>query len=395
MTHRDRWKRTMAFLPVDHVPDEEFGFWPQTLDRWYTEGLPRSVCFGGLWPTAGYWGEKSIYDYFGFAPRYAVPVRLGVWPEFEAKVLEEQEDYKVIQNEEGATCLVHKDGAPSMPHYLRYPIETREDWQKFLDDRLVADSPGRYPSNWDEMKKEWANRDYPLGIGIGSLFGWLRNWLGIEAIAIACCEDPDWVHEMMENLTELFLAGMKQAVTEVDLDFASFWEDMAYKSGPLISPNMFREFMVPRYQRVTSFLNEHGINVIDVDCDGNIHSLVEHWLDAGINCMTPLEIAAGTSPERLRDQFGQRLLMMGGVDKRVLNQGKEAVRKEVARVAKLAEQGGYIPHLDHLVPYNISFDEYRYYLDAKRDALGIPTPHCGLTGALSSGDGPRGKAVVG
>ncbi|MEM1515235.1 MAG: hypothetical protein QXH24_04205, partial [Candidatus Bathyarchaeia archaeon] len=96
----------------------------------------------------------------------------------------------------------------------------------------------------------------------------------------------------------MILRAIEKAVKEIKpiIDFAHWWEDMCYNNGPLISPRLFKEFMVPEYKRVTSFLKDHGIWINIVDCDGNINSLVPLWLEAGINCMFPLEVRAGTNP---------------------------------------------------------------------------------------------------
>jgi uroporphyrinogen decarboxylase len=167
---------------------------------------------------------------------------------------------------------------------------------------------------------------------------------------------------------------MNRAVREVDLDFASFWEDMCFNMGPMISPAMFREFMVPRYRRITDFLRANGVDVAYVDCDGDINQLVGLWLEGGVNCMFPLEIQSGSDPAPMREKYGERVLLMGGVDKTRLIAGKQAIRKEIDRIAPLVASGGYIPHVDHRCPPDVTFENYLYYLNTKREAFGIPEP---------------------
>jgi len=160
-------------------------------------------------------------------------------------------------------------------------------------------------------------------------------------------------------------------VREVELDFASWWEDMCFNKGPLISPRMFDEFMVPRYKKITDFLKQHGVTINIVDCDGNINELVPLWLKAGVNCMFPLEIAAGSKPEVLREKYGREVLLMGGIDKRALAAGKEAIDRELEKIPPLIEQGGYIPHVDHRVPPDVSYENYLYYIKRKREIIGV------------------------
>lgn len=363
MTDRERWLRTLHYESVDHVPDEEFGYWQQTLREWHKQGLPEWVD-----------SNPKADRYFGFARRAGVPVNLGLIPPFESKTLEETDRYRIIQDSAGVKYKVFKDGTEAFPHFLEFPIKGRDDWLRFRE-RLNPDDPRRYPSNWDDLKGQWEKRDYPLGINLGSLFGWLRNWMGIENIAIACVEQPDWIHEMMEYITEFILRVIERAVREVRLDFGAFWEDMCYKGGPLISPKMFKEFMVPRYKRIVDFVRQHsGADIFYVDCDGNILQLVELWLEAGVNCMFPCEVVAGSDPWVIRKEFGTDVLMLGGVDKTKLIAGKEAILQELKRLEKLVEMGGYIPHVDHRVPPDVTFENYRYYLREKRRMFGIPEP---------------------
>jgi uroporphyrinogen decarboxylase len=198
--------------------------------------------------------------------------------------------------------------------------------------------------------------------------------MGFENAAAACAEQPDLIHDMMEHITNLVLRVVERAVREVPLDYASFWEDMCFRNGPMISPWMFKEFMVPRYKRITDLLKEHGVDVVYVDCDGDINQLVGLWIEGGVNCMFPLEIRGGSDPYPMRAKYGRQVLLMGGVDKTKLIEGKAAIRQEVRRLEKLVADGGYIPHVDHRCPPDVTYKNYLYYLKTKREAFGIPEP---------------------
>jgi len=134
---------------------------------------------------------------------------------------------------------------------------------------------------------------------------------------------------MMEYLTEFYCRTIERAVKEVDFDYAIFGEDIAYKNGPLLSPKIVKEFMVPRYKRITRLLRENGIDIIFIDSDGNVEELIPLWLEAGINGVYPLEVAAGMDPVALRKKYGKNLVMMRGIDKRALIEGKDAIDREL------------------------------------------------------------------
>jgi len=365
MTPRQRWNAVWHYQPVDHVPDIEFGYWDDTLRRWHAEGLPEWVTDNG-----------KADHFFGFERRGGVPVNVGLLPGFESRVLEEDARHRVVVDGNGVKHVVFKDGHSSIPHYLDFPLKSRDDWPRFRE-RLDPATPGRFPDNWDEIKAALAAADHPVGVNLGSLYGWPRNWMGFEGAALMMHDDPALMHEIMETIATLTLSVIDRAVRELRLDYGAYWEDMAFRNGPMISPRMFEEFMVPRYRRVTDFLREHGCDVVYVDCDGNINDIAGLWLKAGVNCMFPVEVAAGSDPIALRERHGREMLLMGGVNKRALAQGRAAIRTEIERLLPLVADGGFVAHVDHRVPPDVSYQDYLYYLDLKRDALGIPRPQPG------------------
>jgi hypothetical protein len=365
MTHRERWLRAMHFEPVDHVPDEEFGYWDNTLRDWHEQGLPREI---DTLPKADV--------YFGFAPRAHLPLETYLRPAFEQLVLDDRGDRLLVQNEHGATCEILSSGRDSIPHFLDFRLKNREVWEREFKPRLDPDDPQRRPAPaaWQRMTAEWKARDYPLGAPIGSLYGWIRDWMGFERAAMMIYDDPGLVEEIMEQITLVVLRNLEWAAADVEIDFGTGWEDMCFNKGPMISPADFERLMVPRYRRITELLKQHGCDIVYTDCDGNINQLVALWLEAGINCMFPVEVAAGSDPLPMRDQYGKQILLLGGVNKRSLIAGKEAIRKEVARIAPYVAEGGWIPHVDHRVPPDVTLENYRYYLSLKRDTFGIPEP---------------------
>ena len=354
MNSRERFIRCMHFEPVDHVPWWEGWYWPETVERWHREGLPRDV---------------HVVEYFGLERHESAGIDLGPVPPFEEEVLSETEDYRVRRRSDGVVVQELKARGPKdqMPRWLEFPIKTRADWEEFKK-RLDPNSPCRYPPWWEDKKRCWRDRDYPLFIHAGSLYGRLRNWIGMENLAYLFYDDPIWVHDMMEYLTEFYCRTIERAVKEVDFDYAIFGEDIAYKNGPLLSPKIVKEFMVPRYKRITRLLRENGIDIIFIDSDGNVEELIPLWLEAGINGVYPLEVAAGMDPVALRKKYGKNLVMMRGIDKRALIEGKDAIDRELeSKLPYLCREGGYIPGCDHLVPPDVSLENYLYFLERMKE----------------------------
>jgi len=359
LNHRKRFIGTFRFKDVDRVPDYEFGYWTETIDRWHAEGLPLDKR-----------DDREIELYLGLEGWDCgewLPIASGFWPPVRGRILKREGDRETVDDGIGG-IYVRTVSTSSPPHYIRYPLRTREDWER-LNPFFDPNTPGRFPLNWNEIVESYKDRDYPLGISVGSLYGWLRNWMGVEGISIAFYRDPDWVAEMMDTLVDLWIEIIRRALRSVEVDCATWWEDMCYSKGPLLSVRHFEEFMVPRYRKVTDVLKEYGAEISILDCDGDITKLVPGWLKGGINCMFPLE-ARFTDTYGLRETFGRRVLLMGGVDKMALIAGGKAIDKELERLTPILKEGGFIPLVDHRCPPEISYSNYKYYLKKKRESIG-------------------------
>jgi uroporphyrinogen decarboxylase len=107
-----------------------------------------------------------------------------------------------------------------------------------------------------------------------------------------------------------------------------------------------------------------------VDCDGNVNALIPLFLEGGVNCMYPFEARANMDVLAVRRQYGQRLSIIGGVDKTALSKGREEIVKEVeSKVPPLAKTAGYIPSVDHGVPSDVTFGNYAYYIELLKSCV--------------------------
>ena len=365
MTPRERFLRTMAFEPVDRIPYWEFGVLPGTMDRWYGEGFPR---------------DTSIRDHFGLDPREGVGVNFSMCPTFEPEVLEEQGEYQVYRDILGNVQRHFKDGRAGMPEFLAHPIESRADFLE-LKKRYDPATPERYPVPWDEYVAKCRGRDYPLYLQafrhVG-FFGPLRNWMGAEALLLGFYDQPAWIHEMMEFVADYIVGIVERIGSDVQLDYVVFFEDIGYKTSSLISPAIFRDFMMGPYRRVTDAFRKHGCGVFFADSDGSNDDLIPLWIESGVNGYSPMEVQAeGMGPLELRARYPE-LLLYGGIDKRVFALDRRAVYDEVmGKVPTMIERGGYIPTVDHGVPPDASYDNYAYHweiLQAVCEGRSVPEP---------------------
>lgn len=356
MNQQERFLNTMRFKPIDRVP-----FWfpdwlmEETRNKWRNEGYFEN-----------YEELSMMYEYDTVDD---IDIPCGFSPYFEKTILKEDEENITYINFDGVVMKEYMKNTDSyMPQFIEYPVKCRGDFEK-LQYRLQLNENARFPKNWNEKCSNWKHRTIPLRLFGDSIsrresgfFGPLRSMMGLENLAYTFYDDPAFVEEMMDNRVELTLSILEKVLRDTTIDFFMFWEDMAYKNGPLLSPEMFKKYMVPRYRRITDFLRSKGVDIIFVDSDGDISQLIPLWLEAGVNGMYPIEVQSGMDIVKLKREYGKDLLMIGGIDKMVFSKGKSEVDEEIKRILSVMSKGGYIPAPDHGLPPQTSFENFKYFM---------------------------------
>lgn len=350
MRNKERIINTVLGKEIDRVPFIlYFGPWDETIEKWKEkENFDESTDIA----------EKLGYD-SGF--QVIQGVNLGFYPEFSTEVITETDTSSISMNMFGAT-LEYLKANETIPRQLDFPVKCAEDWEKLKRERLNPDDPERFPASWEEDCKYYNTTDKVVQLGDFpfGLFGTLRELMGVENLLLAFYDEPELIHDMMDTLTDFWLAIYEKVIKDVKVDCIHIWEDMSGKQGPLISPAMMREFMVPNYRKIRDFCDRHEIPILMLDTDGNCEKMMPVLLEGGINFLVPFEVAAGSDVVAYRKQF-PTLAMSGGIDKQEIAFGKAAIEKELARIEPLLSGTHYIPALDHLIPPDISWADFCYY----------------------------------
>jgi len=390
-TSRDRFLQTCDFQRTD-PPWCRWGafVWPET---------------GAVWRTQGYDGPELGWHGEGLTERFELDelLRVDPWygpvPDFVNEVIEEDEETKLYINSEGILMREFKEHADtSMPQFVRFPVETAKDFEEFAAARLALNREERFPQIWKDQvaagrlhavagganinatgseetdtptdgsaqaespRKCWADR-------WGGFFGSLRNMLGLENLCLAFYEQPALVERMMEERADRIIEITDEVLRHTEVDLFWYWEDMAFKGGPLIDPDVYGRFALKHYRRVNEWLRERGIRHIGLDSDGDISMLIPLWIESGINMLWPFERQSGMDVLQVRRMYGENLVVMGGIDKRALIPGGDVMRKEVDRVMPVVEDGGYFPELDHSVPPDVSWPNFCEYIAYLKERL--------------------------
>jgi uroporphyrinogen decarboxylase len=350
---------TYARVPGIPLFRREFGFY--SLERWSEQGMPQDVPLPELFH---YDPPGNLHlGQLGWCEAAFVPL-------FEVKVLQDRGDYELEQDYAGRHVLYFKGRRNGfMPEYIDHPVKDSHTWQEQVRWRLDPRSPERYSDLAERMA--YARAEAAKGIMISQnvigAYMYLRSLIGPQCLLFAFYDMPEVIHDCMRawfDLADTVIARHQQYVT---LDEIFFGEDICYNHGPLISPDMMREFLFPYYRQLVSNVRKRQIDrehhlYVHIDTDGYAVPVISLYREAiGMDVMSPFEVAAGCDVVRIGRQYPE-LAMFGGIDKRVLARGRRAIDAHLEYVLPaMRSRGGYIATCDHGVPAEVPYTDYLYY----------------------------------
>ncbi|HHY82898.1 MAG TPA: hypothetical protein GX505_09515 [Clostridiales bacterium] len=337
----------------------EFGL--PILDRWKREGHIND--------------STDFYDLFGYdEPGTHSLGQLG-WceapfsPSFDVEILEDKGDYELVRDIAGRHVLYFKGRRNGfMPEYLEHPVKDMKTWEENCKWRLDPSDSRRYSDLNERMKVavECAESGMFIVQHIIGGYMYLRSLIGPVELLYMFYDDPKLIHECMRTWFELADEVTKRHQQYVTFDEIFLAEDICYNHGPLIAPNMIREFLFPYYQQLISNVKKRQKDKsrklhIQIDTDGNAVPVIDLYKEIGMDYMSPFEVASGCDVVQIAKDYPE-LLIRGGIDKRILASSKEAIDREVDRIMPfMKKRGGYIPCCDHGVPEETSFENYMHY----------------------------------
>ncbi|MFO8007289.1 MAG: uroporphyrinogen decarboxylase family protein [Candidatus Brocadiia bacterium] len=349
MTSHQRFSRMYEHREADRVPIIDSP-WPATIERWQSEGMPEDVDWA---------------DYFGL-DRTA---RIGVdnSPRYPTRTVEETDEYRVSTTSWGVTVRNWKHAA-STPEFLDFTITDPESWQE-AKKRMT---PSRDRVNWDHLAENYPRwREEGRWI-IGSLwFGFdvTHSWtVGTERVLIALAQQPEWCRDMFNHFLDVNLALLEMVLEEgYTFDCVSWPDDMGYKGHQFFGLDMYRDLLKPAHRRAVEWAHERGIYAHLHSC-GDVRPFVPELVEIGLDALNPLEVKAGMDPIALKKEYGDRLVLHGGINA-VLWPDPPAIEEEIRRVVPVVkENGGYIFSSDHSVPSSVSLEDFRHIVELAKEA---------------------------
>jgi hypothetical protein len=375
MNARQRWIGTLQFRDTDRIPLEPGHGRQSTRARWQREGLPSDLTGDAIieyayrqaggkkpWPTPG--------------PDFKVNERMI--PQFEEKVISTGARTQIVQDWKGNICEISNEYDTSYlrnpidfvtRRWIKCPVESQKDWQN-IKRRYDPGEPGRLPADPKELGAKLKNRHYPIQVHFNGVFFQLREWLGFENLCTMFHDDPAFLQEMIDFWADYITELLKRTFECFIPDCVHVSEDIAFKGHSMVSPRMCRKFLMPCWRKWGQVIRDAGVPIYAIDSDGHIGELIALWIEAGVNCCDPIEVAAGNDINAFRREFGKSMAYRGGIDKRCIAAGAEQIEAQMECIMPLIKDGGYIPGYDHGVPSDISWPNFVYYVKLLAEATG-------------------------
>ena len=349
MNSRERFLRMFEHREADRIPIIDSP-WAGTLRRWRQEGMPEGM---------------DWRDYFEIDKSEHIGV--DITPRYEKKVLEDTERYQIVTTPWGVTLKNFKQ-LDSTPEFLDFKVTTPEAWEEakrrmtLEDDRIPWQHLKEHYPQW-KAEGRWIEASFWFGFDV------THSWMvGTETLLIALYEEPEWAVDMFNTYLDRCIA-LFDRVWDAGYHFdAIYWpDDMGYKGTTFFSNEMYRDLLKPVHRRAVEWAHAKGIYAHLHSC-GDVMTRVDDLMDIGIDCLNPLEVKAGMEPITLKEKYGDRLTLHGGINA-VLWDDREAIVQEIKRVVPVLKQnGGYIFSSDHSIPNSVSLENMTAIIQAVKEA---------------------------
>ena len=366
MTARERCMNILHYRDVDRMPAVHFGYWKEVLLEWAEQGhISKELAIEAK--PDGSERQRELDKIIGWDCNWHTTVRPSnsLRPYFETQVLDVFSDgSQRVLNCFGVIEKV-KPGLTSIPSEDDYSLKDRETFETLYKPKMQF-SMDRVNLDFFENFNATRNQDIPIGLDVGSVMGQIRDMVTVSGMSyLIYDEDEDLFADIVDTYADMQYQCVEAVLkTGAKFDFAHYWEDICFKNGPLLSPELFDELCAKHYKKRNDLCHKYGIDIISLDCDGVTEKLIPTWIENGVNVLFPIEIGTwGDQFEPARKKYGEKILGVGGMDKTAFRKDRAAVDAEIERMKRLVSMGGFIPCPDHRIMPGSKFELVQYYAD--------------------------------
>lgn len=355
--HRDEYLELMTFGAAPRpMFTELFGPLVGLADEWRAQGASEDEI------------SMVAFDWDYVPNAFCGGYTWGIGPD--PVTISENSEELVQRDFLGRTMRLLKKTA-TIPLPMDFPVQTMDDWLRVK--QFFEFTPARI--KWDEVEKAKQQREEGALVvaHMPGAYDIPRELMGEEVACLAYYEQPELMADIIATISDTSFSVIEAISAKVRIDQLSVHEDFAGKSGPMVGPIQINEWFRPYYRRIWDMVASRGARIFQQDTDGNINPVIPALLDCGLNCIYPMEPAAGMDIVAVRQTYGKRLAMLGGIDKHVIRRSKDDIRRELEyKLVPALKSGGCVFSLDHRIPNGTPIENYRYYVDLGREMLGLP-----------------------
>lgn len=350
LTGMERVSGILERKPVDRIAVFE-AFWPDTRKKWFREGHLSSE-------------DENFSEHFNFDIEHAWTFKYVADMEYENEVIEEDDETILMRDGNGATLRRHKKHS-STPEHVDFSVRERKDWEEKIKPLLTPSEKRIDAEKYREGRERAGETEKFFTFGTPNVFELMHPVCGHEYMLMGMAIDPDWVRDMVDTYSSLIISLMEILFEkEGKPDGIWFFEDMGFKNRPFMSPQMYREIVMPGHKKTFDFAHSLGLPVIVHSC-GFVEPLVPYMIEAGMDCLQAMENKAGMDVFRLKREFGDDIVLFGGMDARnlVANDTAAILKELKEKIPFLKKDYGYILHSDHSIPDTCEYETYRFFME--------------------------------
>jgi uroporphyrinogen decarboxylase len=352
MTSKERVTRILKRQPVDRIAAYE-SFWAETLQKWFKEGHIVK--------------DEDLSDHFKYDIRSVGAFNYVADLDFVEKIIEETDETKLVLNGNGATLRWHKLHA-STPEHVDFVVKERIAWEEKVKPFLIDEKLDRKRINfeWYKTVRDKCEKENLFCAWMGmNVFEQMHPVCGHEYMLMGMALDPDWVKDMCNVFSDLNVRLLEILVAEAGKpDAIWYYEDMGFKGKPFMSPQMYKEIIMPAHKKTFGQAHAMGLPVIVHSC-GFVEPLVPGLIEAGMDCLQAMEVKAGMDVVRLKKMYGDKIAFMGGMDvRKLVSNDKNAILEELKlKLPVVMKDSGYILYSDHSIPDQVEYETYKFFLE--------------------------------
>ncbi len=198
----------------------------------------------------------------------------------------------------------------------------------------------------------------------GDIFTWIWDFMGFETFSFALVENPELIELMFDKVGSIELELFRTMADFDNVGALFYSDDIAFGSGLLMSPNVFRTYLFPWMKKIAAICQSKNIPFI-YHTDGRIWQVLDDLYETGINALQPLEPQAIDIRE-VKRQYGQKFCLIGNIDVDLLSRGTPAAIDQEAKglIEDIGRGGGYCLGSGNTVPAYVPLENYRAMVEA-------------------------------